>query len=436
MASRSVASSQIRLARQPGRLLAGPAVIGGTGLMMVGLGAAHAASGALLFLVPAAVGGLAVLGAGWLAGVILTARLEVDVASLRLRWLGHDQHFRLAPGALTRISVGGRGRPKLRARLGAIGWALGPATLNDESITVVRLAPGRPMVMIPTDQGRLAVAVADEREVVEVLTAAVRLQLRLDQAQARVRPVPIAVSAPPTAVAGAVLALDTAGGLTGIQREQLEERLATHRTAAVVAAESERRAASEAVRSGNYEPPRTPSPRAIAVDDTPRPSRARQRSTWHRPAWLAVATLIPRAATRPVGTPRLVTPAAAAPASPAGLASSAVAVTRTLPRVRLPSISLPSVRVPVPRWAAGRGRSLLVLAPPLLGGATWLAGSWLELLPAETEGIRILALAVILGGPVALAGSIVAWIRFPRLAGLVAVSGLLALALVGRALVG
>ena len=76
------------------------------------------------------------------------------------------------------------------------------------------------------------------------------------------------------------------------------------------------------------------------------------------------------------------------------------------------------------------------MAPPVLGGLTWLVAGRLQLLPAEAEGIRVLALAVVLGGPVALAGSILAWIRFPRLAGLVAASGLLALALVGRALVG
>ena len=423
MASRSVASSHIRLARQPGRLLAGPAVIGGAGLILAGIGGAYASAGALLFLVPAVIGGIAILAAGWLAVVVLSAGLEVDVAALRLHWLGHERHFRLVPGALTRVSVGGGGRPRLRARLGALGWALGSAALNDERITVVRLAVGRPLVMIPTDQGRLAVAPADERELVEALTAAARVQQRLDQAGAMARPVPIAVSAPPTAMAGAALPFDAAG-LTGIERARLEERLATRRTAASVAAESERRAASEAVRTGSYAALPAPLAPMVVAEALPRPSRPRQRSSWHRPGWLSPGG--------PGLRPALSASRAVSVASRPGAASAEAA----LPRVRLPSLRVPSIRLPVPRWARGRGRSLLVVAPPVLGGLTWLVAGRLQLLPAEAEGIRVLALAVVLGGPVALAGSILAWIRFPRLAGLVAASGLLALALVGRALVG
>jgi hypothetical protein len=390
---------------------------------LAGIGGAYASAGALLFLVPAVIGGIAVLTAGWLGVVVLSAGLEVDVAALRLHWLGHERLFRLVPGALTRVSVGGGSRPRLRARLGALGWALGSATLNDEQITVVRLAAGRPLVMIPTDQGRLAVAAADERELVEALTAAARVQLRLDQAVAMARPVPIAVSAPPSAMAGAAFPLDAAG-LTGIERARLEERLATRRTAATVAAESERRAASEAVRTGSDASLPAPVAPMVVAEALPRPSRPRQRSAWHRPAWLSLG--MPGLRPAP-SAPRVVSVASRPWAARAQAA---------LPRVRLPSLPVPSIRLPIPRWARGRGRSLLVVAPPVLGGLTWLVADRLQLLPAEAEGIRVLALAVVLGGPVALAGSILAWIRFPRLAGLVAASGLLALALVGRALVG
>lgn len=426
MASRVAPRSQIRLARQPGRLLVAPALISGAGLLLVGLGAAYAAGGVLLGLIPVAVGTVAILAGGWLAAVVLSARLEVEVAELRLHWLGRESRFRLAPGSLTRVTVGGRGRPRLRSRFGALGWALGGATLNDEPITVVRLAARRPLVMIPTDQGRLAVVAADERELVEALTAAARVQQRLDQAMAMARPVPIAVSAPPTALAGAVLPVDAAG-LTGIERAQLERQLATQRSVAMVVAESERREAAEAALTGRYEPVAAAVVSREPVVAVARPSRPRQRANWHRPAWLAL---------RLPGTARASLPAGAAHRSATQAATAVAPPPVVAPRLRLPALPVPSLRLPVPRFARGRGRPLLVMAPVVVSGLTWLVAGWLELLPAEAEGLRTVAVAIALGGPVALAGSILAWIRFPRLAGLVAASGLVALVLVGRSLVG
>jgi len=414
MASRTVAIAPVRLARQTVRLLTPPAMVALAGSLAMGAGVLQMVAtptGNPLALLLVIVGALLVAAGAWMAAVLLSIRLDVEVSGLRLRWLGGERRYRLSRGAVTRVTIGGSGGVRLRPRFGALGWAFGRARLRDEEVVdVVRLAPSRSLVLIPTEHGRLGVAPADERELVDALTAAARVQQRLDDAAASIRPVPIAVSAPESAYGSTASAAPRL--LTGIERAILEERLSAQRVAAMQAAEQERQAAMEAARlatlsatQSRFAPPSAPPARAPLVPAraalatavsmpalsipvaVPRPERTRLRAAWRRPAWM------------------------------------------TLPSVQLPPLRLPAA-IGTP------GMAIVVAAPLLVALAAWISINALGWGVVGSSQRPLIVPAMVLGGPLAAAAALFAAVRFPRLAGLVAVTGLLSMLLVGRSLAG
>lgn len=371
MRDETVAIARVPLARALRRLLLAPALAALVGATAMGLGWLLGAWGGLGL---ALAGVAAVTLAGWLALALLSLGLEVEVAAIRVHWIGGERRHPLARGPVTRVALRGPDAVRLQARFGLVGWALGRGTLRgEERIEVVRLAPSATLILIPTAHGRLAIAPASEGELLAALAAAARVQQRLDAVAARTpslppRPIPRAEAPVAAPVAPAWAAAEArepvARLLTGIQRVELEERLATQRAAALAAAEAERRvqqlnrAASSAV---------TLPAAAVA------PRRARVRAAWRRPAWLDISR------------------------------GHVVAA------------------------------SLLLL--PVVGtGAAWLVASLTG--QAHGESSRNLVLALVLVGPAATLGAIGARFWWPRLVPLIVSSALFALVLIGRVLAG
>jgi hypothetical protein len=173
----------VRLARDRVRLFAAPAAF-----VLI---AAGAVAGGLLAGGPAgislvALGGLAALAAAYLAALVSSYRLLVEPGALKLRWLGGEHRYRLVRGPVTRVTVRGREAAALHPRFGALGWAVGPAVLRgEEPIELIRLSVRTALIVVPTDRGRLAIAAADESDLLTSLTSAVRLQERLDEIASR-----------------------------------------------------------------------------------------------------------------------------------------------------------------------------------------------------------------------------------------------------------
>ena len=164
MSEHTIAIAPIPLARAPGRMLVAPlllllaavaAVAAGisvSGLIGVGLVAAGVVVAALSL---------------YLAVMLLTVRLDVEVATLRLRWLWGERRYTLARGPVTRVTLQGDEAARLRPGFGALGWAIGRAKLRGrETIDIVRLAPTASMILVPTDRGRdlLVLGDSDGRE--------------------------------------------------------------------------------------------------------------------------------------------------------------------------------------------------------------------------------------------------------------------------------
>jgi hypothetical protein len=374
MPGTTVALAPIPLARAPVRLLFGP-------LVLLAAGSVAAVAGVL-------VGGMAGVGlvaagvvvdalAVYLAMVLFSLRLDVEVAMLRLSWIGGERRYVLSRGAVTRVPLRGSEAASLRPRFGAIGWAMGPATLRrSEPIELVRLARSESVILVPTDRGRLAIAPVSEQQLLTALGAAARVQQRLDEVAARARalaPAPEQQVAP-EAEAPATAPVAEAHVLTGIERAMLEERLAAERAAALAAAEAE----LERTRAMSAEAGAEPRAAAAAAIVTPSPRRLRRRAKWQRPAWVGGA---------------------------------------------------PSAAQVMPFVAA---------AVPLIGAiAVWAAAAVIGRLdPLSDAELRPISLALLATGPVAALGALAARAWFPRLFGLVLVSSLAALVLVGRALLG
>jgi hypothetical protein len=385
MPAATVALAPIPLARAPMRLLVGPIV-----LMAAGIAATVGG------VVMGGAAGVAVVAAGvvvvalaiYLGVVLLTMRLDVEVAMLRLSWPGGERRYILARGAVTRVMLQGEGAAALRPRFGAMGWGLGPAKLRrSEPIELVRLARSDSVILVPTDRGRLAIAPASERQLITALSAAARVQQRLDEVAVRARAA--AAALPPAATdrhadGAAVAAAAPAPAphvLTGIERAILEERLAAERAAALAAAEAERQASLLAAESVAAEAAQGAEAEAVAVPAIPvMPSgrRVRRRATWRRPTWLHT----------PTGTldAQRVAPFAAASA-------------------------------------------------PIVGAlAVWGVAAILGRLDVPDAELRPISLALVVTGPLAALSALAARAWFPRLLGLVVVSAVAALILVGRAL--
>jgi hypothetical protein len=396
-----MAIAAIPLARAPLRLLVAPTIMVAAGAVAAGAGVvAGGPAGATLVAAGIVVAALAV----YLGLMLLTVRLDVEVATLRLHWLGGGRRYMLARGAVTRVTLRGEGAARLRPRFGALGWAIGRATLRgEERVEVIRLARTASVILVPTDRGRLAVAPRSESQLIEALTAAARVQQRLDAVATQARSIPVAavpamaVPEMPEPEAPAVEEPERGQRLlTGIERTLLEERLAAERAAALAAAEAERRAAAEAAAQAAVAVP------TMEPEAPPAPARERH------PRLPAVRLPALR---RRAGAPPEAAAGEAAEARQAGPGRAR----RTLSFVvRTAAVSLPLLAAgAIAAVAAASGR--------------------LDLPEVE---MRPAALALALAGPLGAMAALLARTWFPRLAWLVAGTSLLVLVLVGRALLG
>jgi hypothetical protein len=242
MAATNEPIARIRLARSRSRLLAVPIALAlaGAGAVGVGLLVAQGTAGLVL----AALGGLVMLGGLVGAVLLLSVRLEVAESAVSLTWLGGRRAYGLVPGPVTRVQLRGRRASTLRPRSGALGWGIGPARLRgEEEIELVRLAATPTAILIPTDRGRLAIAPANEQDLLEALAHAAQARQRAEAAEEKVaeeraaEPDPDLEAAPPSA-------------LTGIERALLEERLARERDEARRAVMEAQLAASSMATTG------------------------------------------------------------------------------------------------------------------------------------------------------------------------------------------
>lgn len=366
--------ARIRLARSVPRLLAWPVIVIGTGAMAAAtwlIGSFGSGVGGVVF---AVLGGVLVVAGLIVAIVLLSIRLEVQEAAVRLSWLGGERTYALTPGPVTRVKLRGPEASSLRPRFGMFGWAVGGARLRDEEdIHVVRLARTATAILVPTEHGRLAIAAADEHALLDALSRAARARQRLEELGDVTRPsadAEPAPEAPPAAAAAEPQASATIEVerhvLTGIERALLEERLAEERAAAEAAARAQRRAADEAAIVGQ---PAPPSP--AAVEEAPAPvtaaPAARRRFALGRPG-------------------------------------TAVA---------------------------------FVLLPLVGAGVTWGVGLASGTYPQpDTDAGRLTALALVLAGPATSVGAIMARAWWPRLVGVVVGGGLATSVFIVRALLG
>jgi hypothetical protein len=368
MSEMSTHITSVRLARDRLRLFVGP-------IAFVLLSAAAVAGGLLLRgptgIVLVALGGLAALVAAYLAALVTSYRLLVEPGTLTLKWLGGERRYRLVRGAVTRVAVRGPGAAALHPRFGSLGWAVGPAVLRGgESIELIRLSNRPPLIVAPTDRGRLAIAAAVESDLLAAMTHAVRLQERLDEVAARrAAPVVEAPARPAAPVAPRVL--------TGIERTLIEQRLAAERAAAQAAAEAERAGAAAAVVSeAPSQIAAEPAEVAAAVEAAPAPpvvaraGRRRERTQWRRPAWVAVPGPATVVAALPIALPLI----------GAGIAWTAVAVTGR------PSLPVDETRILL---------TALILIGPLGAAAAVIARTWYPRLGGLVMASSVAALAIL-----------------------------------------
>ncbi|HEX6656187.1 MAG TPA: hypothetical protein VF153_08260 [Candidatus Limnocylindria bacterium] len=386
MTSPVVPIAPVPLARSNGRLLIVPAILFVAGLVATAGGIVRGdAWGIGLVAAGLLVAFLSV--AMWL--MLITVRLDVEVATLRVRRLGGETRYTLVRGPVTRVPLRGPDAARLRPGFGALGWGLGRARLRgDERIELVRMAPSDTMILVPTDRGRVGIAPVSEEQLLSALAAAARIQHRLDEVAGRARafapapPAPPEEQAPPEPEATADERPPGGRVLTGIERAILEERLAAQRAAALEAADSERDAAADSARMAAF----------MAADKVAAP-----------------ATAITRPARRPA---------------------------RTLPNVH---VSRPSIGVPRPQLTVSgdRLRDFVVLALPAVAAvAVWYVATTQQRLDLPQAQLRPVAAALLATGPAAALAGIAARIWFPRLLGLVTITSLIGVALVARALFG
>jgi hypothetical protein len=237
MTGRATPIARVRLARSLPRLLALPVL-----LLVLGLGGI--AAGAVVVAGPPGIA-LIVVGAvvalvGLAAAIVLLSlRLDVEEASIRVRWLGGDRVYELSPGPVTRVRLRGPNASKVRVRSGPFGWGLGRAVLRgEESIHIVRLAPTATIILVPTARGRLAIAPARDEDLLDALARAARAR---QESEARAgdegaleagEPEPAAEMVPPEPEPE----LEPPRPMTGIERAMLEARLAEEAAMAELAA--------------------------------------------------------------------------------------------------------------------------------------------------------------------------------------------------------
>jgi hypothetical protein len=445
--------ARVALARSPVRMLAHALVVLLLGATVLGFGAVIGGTPGIALLV----GGAVVVAFGlWLAARVLSLRLLIEPGYLHLRGLGTDRRFQLARGQLARVPTAGPRKVSLAVRPGSLGWAMGRSTLpSGERVHVIRLGATPSVILVPTEQGRVALAVASEATFVDALVAAARKRAEQPPvaptaqapvatlAAAPIAPMPAPASLadmpvpPPTAAlsTGSAVAARTAPTpvtpltfpapepsrarpLTGIERMWLEDRLARERRAALAGARDEQAAASFTASVAALTPPG-----ARVVPTTPSPAPVATAATASTPG--VTAAIEPAAAL--AAAPAALAAPAAALAAPA---ASATALPRVIPR-RRPRRPM-ARRVTWPEVPPG----VVLVATPLVGAlVSWLLAVAVGAAPGAS-GMDPIAAALLLCGPVAALAVYLAYSRWPRLAGLSSVSAMLALLLVARALIG
>jgi hypothetical protein len=160
---------RIALARDPARLLLWLGfrlVVGEIGIV-VGIRAPGAIG------VAVTVAGVAVLLYVILLALhVLSLRLEVHPGEVRVASVLVRRRYRLVRGAVTRMKAPA-GRALFGTQLGGFGIELGLGRATpDESVDVIRLAPVRSMIMVPSEGNRLAVAPSSERRLLRALQVA------------------------------------------------------------------------------------------------------------------------------------------------------------------------------------------------------------------------------------------------------------------------
>jgi len=364
--------ARIRLSRSLPRLLALPVLA-----LLAGVGAI---AGGLL-LVPG-VAGLAVAGFGAVVaalavfGVIrpLSVRLEIEESAVRVSWFGGEQIYILSPGPVTRVRLRGENASSLRGGRRLLGGQLGSARLRDEEqVEVVRLAPSTTAILVPTDRGRLAIAAADEELLLDALSLAARARQRLEELERE---------APETADVAAEEGVD---GLVPPVGEPVEIDVDPVLMTGIERAMFERRLAEE---------------RAAAE----------------------AAAIAELAATE----------AATAAEAEAAAAAAENAAESPSPEARPRRGRLRSLPIRRPRPSA-----VLVLLPLAGAGAAWGIGYLFDTVPHPASEVgRLTALALVLAGPAATIGAIMARVWWPRLVGIVVAGALAASVFVGRSLIG
>ncbi len=160
----------IRLQRSPVRLsvlVAARAAIG-IAALVTAIPAAGTIGTVLSF------AGIFVLGYAALLGLdFLTMRLEARPGELRLSSALGNRRYHLAKGDVRRLRLPEGWRSPVAATFAGLGVGLGPGEVEGEKLVgVIALARPTSLLMVPTADGRLAVAVASEEELLDALMRA------------------------------------------------------------------------------------------------------------------------------------------------------------------------------------------------------------------------------------------------------------------------
>lgn len=431
----------VRLARDARTTLVIPALLVAIGAAL-GIGAVLLASGPAL-VVMAGVGLVAALVGVVLALRVRSLRLAVATDFLHLTGMGIDRRYNLIPGDLKRVASSGLGRVAIRPGTAALAFAVGQAPLGArEKVDVIRLGATPSVVLVPTEQGRVALAAAVERELVEALMAAAAARIRASRQSvpllmATVVPTATVIDAPAVGTAATVAPLaippprpveppPPPRPMTGIERMALEEQMALERRAAFSGAQREQAMASFSATAA-LSPPSSPAvtyPHATPALPAAHPSIATSAAP------LATATPITAAALPAIAATTAAPVVATTVPRPASTRSFPLAVPRGLPR-RRPLRPM--------AWRATRPDLVLEVAllgvPLLTAGVVWFVAALVGA-TAEGQGLDPLSFALLLCGPVAALAIFLARTRWPRLAGLSSVAAVLSLALVARAVIG
>lgn len=384
--------ARIPLARSTPRLLALPVVglLAGVATGALGLSVVAGTLGVALV----ALGGVVTAMAVVAAAILLSVRIEVEGSAIHLRRLGGRRSYDLVPGPVTRVRLHGEGSSRLRATRSLPGWQLGPARLRgDEPVEVVRLAPTPTAILVPTHRGRLAIAPADEQALLAALADAAHARERLAELMELV---PSAAAVAPAVV------------------HEVPERPLTE---------------PGPDREPHLEPWMPEDAASSAAEPDPIFMTGIERAAYEaRLAREREAAEAREAAIAQIPEPAPVMPEPSTNAAPAEV-SAADGVAEPVPtfgRLRR------AIRLGRPRPSA-----VLVLLPTAGAGVAWAAGLVFGEVPRPGSELgRLTALALVLAGPAATVGAIMARVWWPRLVGVVVAGGLAGAVFVGRSLIG